>query len=121
MGNDLKALIISVVSLTMVGLGSVVAIVLVRPTEDNTYLINTVITILLPTLMSFVAAFKGMQNSAQLKDIKEQGNGATQAAIVQAAHVATLTEQVKSVQEAALLAAQTSKDTASALAAKEII
>jgi hypothetical protein len=119
MSTELKWLIGSIFTLTFTGLATIIAILYLRPHDDNVQIISTIISFLLPTILAFIAAFKGMQNSNTLTELKVQGDGHLAQAVKQAAAVASLTEQVAGVKTAAVLAAKTAEDTAIALAAKK--
>jgi hypothetical protein len=121
MNKELLLLVISTIALIGLGLGTVIVITVIRPSENNTQIVTATLSFLGPTIMAFIAVFKGIQNSNDLKDIKITTNGQTEHAIDQAAKLATLTEQVTSTKVAAEVAAVTAANTATALAVKQNI
>ena len=129
MNGELKLLVTTIVGLSVLGLTSILSIIYFRPNADNTQLITSIIGFLAPTIMAFIAAFRGIQNSGDIKEVKKlvNGNASKQAetiatltdhAVNQSASIATLTEHLAATKTAAELAAQTAADTAAALAFK---
>jgi hypothetical protein len=121
MSRELTALVATVIALTMLGLVTIVAIVIFRPSADNGEIVKSIVSLLVPTLLTFIAAFKGVQNSADLKDLKQSTNGAIEHQVSQASAIATLTEQVKSAKTAADVAADNAAATANRIKAVTVI
>jgi hypothetical protein len=120
LNRELIALIATVFSITTLGLVAIVAIVILRPNAENGEIVKGIVTLIGPTVLLFVTAYKGIQNGTDIQKVIEATNGATEHQVKQAAAVATLTEQVASAKAAAEVAAKTAADAAIALRVKEL-
>lgn len=122
--NEFVLLLGALTGLSLVGVLSVLAVMILRPNADNTQLIVTIIGFLTPTIVSVIGAFKGIQNSHTLKDLTVKVNGNVERQVQQAATVATLTERAANVEVAKQVAIDTAAsvavNTANAIAAANI-
>ena len=118
MNPELKALIITVTSLVVLGLITILAVAIFHPATDIQQFATTVATFLGPTILLFIQSFKLIQNGAATNRVEVKVDGNLQAALDNAGLVAGLHQQVVSAKEAAVLAAKTAADTALALKTK---
>jgi hypothetical protein len=115
-----EAVLIAVtILLTILGLGTVIALTVLHPNQDNSVLVREVVGFLALVIMQFIGLMKSTANGTDIKIIKDVQDGQTTHAINQAATVASLTEQVESAKKAAEVAAETAKATAAALLKKD--
>src|ERR1700722_4699358 len=126
MNKELIALMVTTVLLVVLGLGSMTAIVILRPADNNAVILKEIAEFLGPTILIFISLFKNIQNgvtndkiAATTNRVEFKVDGNIEKLVNQHATVATLTEQLVSVKAAADLAAKTAIDTAAALAAKK--
>lgn len=118
MNKEQVILISATIFLTILGLGAMVGVVMLRPSTDNSTLIREIAGFIVIIAMQFLGLMKSTQNGTDITVIKNVQDGQTTHAIAQAATVATLTEQLAASNTAANLAAITAQSTALALAAK---
>lgn len=67
--NSAKFIIGSIVAVSVVGVAAIVTITLLRPHEDNTALIGSVLTFLGPTAAALLALIKSIQTGAAVQEL----------------------------------------------------
>jgi len=93
MNNEVLLYLLPICVLIGLGLVAIVAVSILRPSQDNSQIITTIIGLLTPTLVALIAAVKSIQNGQDIKELHIVVNSRLSQLLQQTAMAAKLAER----------------------------